>query len=93
MSEAAEPDPHEVLGVPVGSDAAAVRAAWRRVARQCHPDRGGDAEAFRRARVAFEHLHPGAGTGPTVVRRLSPAGVAARWWQRRQDRAQQPRVS
>ncbi|HSH23321.1 MAG TPA: DnaJ domain-containing protein [Acidimicrobiales bacterium] len=93
MSEPVERDPHEILGVAPGSDAAAVRAAWRRVARQCHPDRGGDTEAFRRARVAFDRLYRDAGASPTLVRRLRPAGVAARWWKRRHDRTQRPRVS
>ena len=82
---------HEVLGVPVGAGALEVRIAWRRIASETHPDRGGDAEAFRRAKVAFEQL----GTkcrGPTLVARLGPSGVARRWWRRRRDRVQQPRV-
>ncbi len=46
MSSAAEPggaiDPHEVLGVPPGTDEAAVTAAYRREAKRWHPDaRGG----------------------------------------------------
>jgi hypothetical protein len=43
-------DPHAVLGVEDGADAATVKAAWRRLARQNHPDlTGDDPEASRRA--------------------------------------------
>jgi hypothetical protein len=31
-------DPHAVLGVPPGASAAAIKAAWRRLAREHHPD-------------------------------------------------------
>ncbi|MDX8150107.1 J domain-containing protein [Patulibacter brassicae] len=46
MSSAAQPggaiDPHEVLGVPPGTDEAGVTAAYRRQAKRWHPDaRGG----------------------------------------------------
>ncbi len=91
-------DPHEVLGVPVGAGPAEVRAAWRRAARESHPDRGGDVEVFRRARAAFDLLgHQRdlmAGQGrPLLVRQLTPQEVAKRWWRRRRDRARRPRVA
>ncbi len=35
----AEPDPWAVLGLPRGADLEAARAAWRRMVRECHPDR------------------------------------------------------
>lgn len=35
-------DPHAVLGVEHGADAAAIKAAWRRLARSNHPDLTGD---------------------------------------------------
>jgi curved DNA-binding protein CbpA len=42
-------DPHEVLGVSVGADPAAIKAAWRRLARSNHPDLTGDDPAASRA--------------------------------------------
>ncbi len=90
-------DPHEVLGVAVGADPVEVRAAWRRRARESHPDRGGDVEAFRRARAAFELLcHQGeliTGQSPLLVRQLTPQQAAKRWWRRRRDRVRRPRVA
>lgn len=35
--------PYEVLGVPEGADLIFIKAAWRRLMAQHHPDRGGDA--------------------------------------------------
>jgi hypothetical protein len=45
----AKRDPHDVLGVPIGADAAAIKAAWRRLARRNHPDLTGDDPAASRA--------------------------------------------
>jgi curved DNA-binding protein CbpA len=45
----AKRDPHDVLGVPTGSDATAVKAAWRRLARANHPDLTGDDPVASRA--------------------------------------------
>ncbi len=43
-------DPHDVLGVPPGASPEEVRAAWRSLARQHHPDlTADDPEAARRA--------------------------------------------
>ncbi len=44
----AHPDPHAVLGVAPGATQATIKAAWRRLARQHHPDLAADA-AERRA--------------------------------------------
>ncbi len=44
----AHPDPHAVLGVAPGANQATIKAAWRRLARQHHPDLAADA-AERRA--------------------------------------------
>ncbi len=41
-------DPHTVLGLAPGASAAAIKAAWRRLAREHHPDLAGNA-AERRA--------------------------------------------
>ena len=45
-----------VLGLQRGATESEVRAAWRRAARETHPDVGGDAVAFRVAREAYETL-------------------------------------
>ncbi len=43
-------DPHDVLDIRRGADQAAIKAAWRRLARQNHPDlTGDDPEASRAA--------------------------------------------
>lgn len=39
-------DPYDILGLGRDADDAAVRAAFRRLAKESHPDSGGDAEAF-----------------------------------------------
>jgi hypothetical protein len=49
-------DAYAVLGLARGATEAQVRAAWRDAARRTHPDVGGDAVAFRRAREAYEIL-------------------------------------
>ncbi len=41
-------DPHDVLGVKVGASLQTVKAAWRRLARQHHPDLTGDDPAASR---------------------------------------------
>lgn len=45
----AKRDPHDVLGVERGADAATVKGAWRRLARVNHPDLTGDDPAASRA--------------------------------------------
>ena len=40
-------DPHETLGVPRDADKQTVKKAYRKLAAQYHPDRGGDAEKFK----------------------------------------------
>lgn len=45
---------HEVLGLERDASAEAIRNAFRALARVHHPDAGGDAEEFRRLRVAYE---------------------------------------
>ena len=52
-------DPYTVLGVPVGADDATIRRAFRRLAREHHPDRSHapDAETrFREVVQAYEQL-------------------------------------
>ena len=46
----------EVLGVGQDADAAAIRAAHRRLVSSVHPDRGGSAELTRRVNAARDLL-------------------------------------
>jgi DnaJ-class molecular chaperone len=47
---------HKVLGVAVGAAAADIRAAYKRRARETHPDMGGDAERFIEVCKAYHAL-------------------------------------
>jgi hypothetical protein len=47
---------YRVLGVDPDADAATVRRAYRERAKEVHPDRGGDADEFRRVSEAYERL-------------------------------------
>ncbi|GAA3072219.1 MULTISPECIES: J domain-containing protein [Actinomycetes] len=49
-------DLYGVLGVPPESDLKTIRIAYRRLARDNHPDRGGSAEDFHRIQAAWEVL-------------------------------------
>ena len=49
-------DPFAALSLDYDADADAVRRAFRQLARETHPDRGGDAAAFRFARSAYDAL-------------------------------------
>lgn len=62
--------PFEVLGIPPGSDEAAVRSAFRERARRLHPDVGGDdrsmaelVEAYRAAVAEVRRPRPDAQAG------------------------------
>jgi DnaJ family protein A protein 2 len=56
MSQADEPDLYALLGVAPDAPRAEIVRAFRRRALTHHPDRGGDPEAFRRLRRAYETL-------------------------------------
>lgn len=56
-----------VLGLAPGADVAAVRAAYRRLARDLHPDRGGDPDAFDRVTRAYRVLADGDEAAPAIV--------------------------
>lgn len=49
-------DLYSVLGVEHDADQRSLRAAYRRRARQAHPDQGGSAEEFHRVQEAWEAL-------------------------------------
>jgi DnaJ domain len=76
-------DPHEVLGVRVDADTREIRAAFRRYAREHHPDRGGGGEEFAVGEAAYRQLQAAGDGGPA-----RPAGSnvvfhrRARGWDR-----------
>ena len=49
-------NPWETLGVSKEASQDEIKRAWRKKAFQFHPDRGGDAEAFKQALFAYEVL-------------------------------------
>ncbi len=70
-------DPFAVLGVPAMSDAATLGAARRRLARELHPDLGGDAAAMQAVNVAYDEAlrllaEPPAEPAPVVEPRTEP---------------------
>ncbi len=74
----AQRDPHEVLGVDRDASQATVKAAWRRLAREHHPDLAADAVARRDAtrrmaeiNAAYQALRSGS------AGRAAPRGDAA----------------
>lgn len=52
-----KPDYYETLCVSRSADASTIRKAYRRIARKVHPDRGGNAEDFKRLSEAYEVLN------------------------------------
>lgn len=48
--------PYEILGVPVNSSQAEIRAAWRKLTQVAHPDRGGTPALFVLTQDAYELL-------------------------------------
>ncbi|MEN2786299.1 J domain-containing protein [Sphingomonas qilianensis] len=51
-----ETEARSILGVDAGADAAAVRAAHRRLVSAVHPDKGGSADLTRRINAARDTL-------------------------------------
>jgi ferredoxin len=84
--------PHDVLEVDPGADADTLRRAYRRRAKEAHPDQGGSVEEFQRVRAAYDAVREwaeGAGRadaaapGPSVtteVRYLNYAVVDDLGW-------------
>jgi len=56
MCKQHSPNLYEVLGICTDATTLEVRAAYHRAALRTHPDKGGNAEAFRLANRAFEEL-------------------------------------
>lgn len=68
----------DTLGLRGPVDPGDVKQAYRRLARELHPDAGGDADAFLRVQTAYEVLREGSDVGPRPQRRV--ASVEDRWW-------------
>ncbi|WP_180901566.1 J domain-containing protein [Martelella soudanensis] len=49
-------DPYEVLGINRDCDGEAVRAAYRQLAKEAHPDSGGDGDRFARLQASYDLL-------------------------------------
>ena len=49
-------DYYSILELPYGASINDVKAAFRRLAKIHHPDKGGNKEAFERIYTAYEHL-------------------------------------
>lgn len=56
MTETAIQCHYDVLGIDIEADVAAIKKAHRQLARQHHPDKGGDQEVFKRIQEAYECL-------------------------------------
>jgi len=62
--------PFEVLGVDPDADDAELKRAYRRRAKEAHPDQGGSVEEFQRVKAAYETIRSGGadadadGSGP-----------------------------
>jgi len=66
----ADATPYEVLGVPATADDETLRRAYRRAARETHPDLGGDPQRFRRVQLAWERV------GTPAARRAYDTGAS-----------------
>lgn len=84
-------DPYQVLGVAATASAAEIKAAYRTLVKQHHPDAGGDEHTMLALNAAWEVLgdaqrradhdrahQPLAGTGAAGTARSAAAGRAAR---------------
>ncbi|TCT40315.1 DnaJ-like protein [Martelella mediterranea] len=49
-------DPYEVLGIDRKSDEKTVRAAYRKLAKEAHPDSGGDEDSFGQLQASYDLL-------------------------------------
>jgi len=76
------PDPFAVLGLPADASLDDVRAARRRLAKELHPDHGGDADRMREVNAAFDRavrqLRTRAGAAPPASRRARPSSEPTR---------------
>lgn len=74
LSARAEQDPKyaeslEVLGLSRGARAAQIKKAYRQLSLRHHPDKGGNAEVFKKLKAAYEYLMAPRGAGGRRRRR------------------------
>lgn len=70
----AHEDPFAILGIEPTADEQTIRRAWRRLARECHPDTGGTVAAMQAANLALERALACARLGPTGGPSSGPTG-------------------
>lgn len=68
-------DPHDVLGVEPGANQATVKAAWRRLAREHHPDLAGSTAERRAATRRMAEINAAYAELRTQPRRAGSAGT------------------
>lgn len=51
--------PWEILGVHPDASESSIKSAYRRLARNCHPDAGGSAEEFTKLQEAYKAMLEG----------------------------------
>jgi hypothetical protein len=69
------PGPRAVLGLPLDATRGEAQRAFRRLAKQTHPDAGGDAGAFRAVAGAWAHLGPELPPAPPTVAPPPPVAL------------------
>lgn len=52
---------HEILGTTDQSTKSEIKARYRKLSNQCHPDKGGSAELFKLVKLAYEKVSKGYG--------------------------------
>ena len=74
-------DPHAVLGIAPGADAAAIQRAWRELAKRHHPDRAGVAggELMASINAAYDMLRESLQGDEPPRPAPPPAGTAGAW--------------
>ena len=80
-------DPHDVLGVPRDASQATIKAAWRKLAREHHPDLATEGPAAAAAATrrlaeinrAYEQLRSGKGPGREAVDATGGNGRRGAW--------------
>lgn len=73
MTELTRTEALRLLALPPWAEPDEVKRAFRRLAREHHPDLGGDAATFDRLHQAYELLAGAEGTGPPEVSRGRPS--------------------
>ena len=52
-------NPYDILGVKPGDDEQKIKNAYRKLAKEHHPDTGGDVKKFQQVNEAYEHIKSG----------------------------------